>query len=216
MTNLTQLRLELIDANFYPAFLLALRLPVLEDLWIHQATSSLPSLSWDVGFYSTWFARTKRASKSLKRLNLSDSQLGPTMHGRLLRSATSYSVLQKLLKNFSQLHSLSLATGICVHLPILDLIANGQLLPQLQVLHLATASDPHVILEMVRTRNTGPSSKEWECIKSLMLTLPDAFSDREDELEEEAALLGLDKGLLMHFVPPCTIQGCASMCCFGV
>ncbi|KAF8867616.1 hypothetical protein CPB84DRAFT_1832596 [Gymnopilus junonius] len=158
MTSLTKLRLRLVDADFFPEFILPLRLPVVEELQIEQGTKRC-SLSWNLGIYTTWFFRCKRSATSLRRLKLSEfalpGQSDATIHGSSSLGSKSYRVLEKFLKKLPGLQSLFLPAGIRIHLPILDALATRQLLPKLEILHIVATSDPQDVFDAVRARNLG-------------------------------------------------------------
>ncbi|KAF8868021.1 hypothetical protein CPB84DRAFT_1463961 [Gymnopilus junonius] len=220
MSSLTKLHLRLVDANFFPEFILPLRLPVIEELQIDQGTKRC-SLTWDLGIYMTWFLRCQHSVTSLRRLKLSEfalpGQSDATVHGRLSPGRKSYRVLEKFLKKLSGLQSLFLPAGICVHLPILDALATRQLLPKLEILHMVAASDPQDVFDAVRTRNFGPStSTAWEYIRGVVLVLPSTFSKEEEKrFKREAASLNLDQGFVLSFVPPCGMENCNAYCYLG-
>ncbi|KAJ3513075.1 hypothetical protein NLJ89_g3153 [Agrocybe chaxingu] len=147
MPFLKRLRLVLIDPIFDTEFFALLTMPVLEKMNLEVFRST--AIGWELWLFVPML---KPTSASLRHLELKNLYLTrrPGVHIPKARR-TSYSELEAILDIVPELEVLKLVPDVNVHLPTLEKIASGQLMPKLKILELFSTSTD-VVLWMVRKR----------------------------------------------------------------
>ncbi|CAA7269839.1 unnamed protein product [Cyclocybe aegerita] len=149
MPVLKRLRLVVIDPTLEPTFFALLKMPILGNLKLERFDRRV---GWQLWLLIPVLVHS---SSSLRLLELKNFVLRrepgdpvPTVR------RSSYTELEAILEVVPRLEELRLAPDIVMHLPTLEKVASGGLVPQLRVLELFSTSSEQVV-SMVQQRAFG-------------------------------------------------------------
>ncbi|CAA7265629.1 unnamed protein product [Cyclocybe aegerita] len=192
---LKRLRLVLVDPVISPKFFGLLMAPALEKLKLEVFDSK--TIGWELGLFTPLL---KPTSASLRHLEFKNFCLmrGPDAPIPKARR-TSYSELEAILDAVPRLEVLRLAPDVDVHLPTLEKVASGRLVPRLEVLELFTAA-PDVVLWMVRQRALEVGTSQRPGSGSRRLSQVDLWVRIEEvpEVVENVRVAGLSELVLVR------------------
>ncbi|KDR73392.1 hypothetical protein GALMADRAFT_158444 [Galerina marginata CBS 339.88] len=204
MLNLAHFHIRIVNPNYYPDIVLLFRFPVLRRLRVERSDRCSP-FQWDVPRYTTMLATS---TVPIETLVLANCAFGPGATSLVKRSRrdTSYQELEELLALARDVHTLVLPWSVHVHLPTIQKIATGALLPRLQVLEFSTIH-PTIAIDMVRERNERSSLSSSTGfippapIIRLGLTVPSDNPEGRAALKKNAEFLRLPGGVILNYLP---------------
>lgn len=190
MSKLERLHLRIFFPHRDPKFERALHLPVIRQLCIEKVVGNRPHY-WDLHHYGKCFSRC--TSGSFVQLTFADirrhsnhyTHQSPSLD---LSHPTSYSELELMLQQLPALQELRLRCAVSIHLPTLEKLGNGSLLPCLHTLEL-TVLDYYHVFQMIQMRNNLDGSSDLgrtlrSSIEELHITIPHDLQAHQEIVQE--------------------------------
>ncbi|KDR69540.1 hypothetical protein GALMADRAFT_145296 [Galerina marginata CBS 339.88] len=204
MPNIAHFHIQIVNPGFYPDIIRLFHFPVLRRLRVERSDQCSP-FQWDVPRYTAMIATSTVPIETLVLANCAFG-FGATSLIKRSRRDTSYQELEELFLLARDVHTLVLPWSVHLHLPTIQKIATGEMLPRLQVLEFGT-THPAIAIDMVRERNEHSSLSSSTGavppapIIRLGLTVPSVNPEGRAVLKKNVELLSLPCGAILNYLP---------------